>query len=200
MTPPLTDQPIFLRQAMAVLQMTRDQFAARFGITRRALDTWLLPPTSSEFRPIAETARRYINEVLWLYVAQRLTYTRSVHILGAPHMENLTMSYQIDPLLVTFNGTRLKEGTEVNIVVDGVSRPLPFHLAVQPHSPDGFEWGYGGSGPSQLALAMCVELLGPQEALKVYLRVKDHLIAPIQAKNWKIRAGEILEVVEQEAA
>jgi len=22
------------------------------------------------------------------------------------------------------------------------------------HSPDGFEWGYGGSGPAQLALAI----------------------------------------------
>jgi hypothetical protein len=196
----MTDQPIFLRQAMGVLQMTRDEFAARFGITRRALDTWLLPPTSSEFRPISETARRYIVEVLWLYVAQRLTYTRSVHILEAPNLESTSMNYRIDPLLVTFNGVRTKEGTQVHIVVDGVARPLPFHLAVRAHSPDGFEWGYGGSGPSQLALAMCVELLGPQEALKVYELVKDRLIAPIQGHKWAIRAGEILDIVEEEAA
>lgn len=26
------------------------------------------------------------------------------------------------------------------------------------HSPDGFNWGYGGSGPAQLALAICIEL------------------------------------------
>lgn len=26
------------------------------------------------------------------------------------------------------------------------------------HSPDGFNWGYGGSGPAQLALAICLEL------------------------------------------
>jgi hypothetical protein len=26
------------------------------------------------------------------------------------------------------------------------------------HSPDGFNWGYGGSGPAQLALAVCLEL------------------------------------------
>lgn len=25
------------------------------------------------------------------------------------------------------------------------------------HSPDGFNWGYGGSGPSQLALALLLE-------------------------------------------
>ena len=75
----MEDQQRFLRQAMRALQLTRDEFAKRFGLTRRALDTWLLPLASSEFRSIPETARRYITEVLWLYVEQRLTYTRSVH-------------------------------------------------------------------------------------------------------------------------
>lgn len=28
------------------------------------------------------------------------------------------------------------------------------------HSPDGFNWGYGGSGPSQLALAIVLEITG----------------------------------------
>lgn len=26
------------------------------------------------------------------------------------------------------------------------------------HSPDGFAWGYGGSGPAQLALALCLRI------------------------------------------
>lgn len=30
------------------------------------------------------------------------------------------------------------------------------------HSPDGFAWGYGGSGPSQLALAILLELYGDE--------------------------------------
>lgn len=28
------------------------------------------------------------------------------------------------------------------------------------HSPDGFNWGYGGSGPAQLALAIKLKLTG----------------------------------------
>ena len=28
------------------------------------------------------------------------------------------------------------------------------------HSPDGFNWGYGGSGPAQLALAVTLKLTG----------------------------------------
>lgn len=31
-------------------------------------------------------------------------------------------------------------------------------LARRNHSPDGFNWGYAGSGPAQLALAICIEL------------------------------------------
>ena len=32
-------------------------------------------------------------------------------------------------------------------------------LEVYNHSPTGFEWGYGGSGPHQLALAILIEAL-----------------------------------------
>jgi len=33
------------------------------------------------------------------------------------------------------------------------------------HSPDGFSWGYGGSGPAQLALAVLLELYDRDFAL-----------------------------------
>jgi len=32
--------------------------------------------------------------------------------------------------------------------------------AYRNHSPDGFSWGYGGSGPAQLALAVMLEIKG----------------------------------------
>ena len=32
--------------------------------------------------------------------------------------------------------------------------------AYRNHSPDGFSWGYGGSGPAQLALAVMLEING----------------------------------------
>ena len=31
------------------------------------------------------------------------------------------------------------------------------------HSPDGFQWGYGGSGPAQLALAILYDVTGDGE-------------------------------------
>jgi hypothetical protein len=46
------------------------------------------------------------------------------------------------------------------------------------HSPDGFCWGYGGSGPAQLALAICLELTRSQRvALALYQQFKREVIA-----------------------
>jgi hypothetical protein len=45
-------------------------------------------------------------------------------------------------------------GNNHAIQVDGVALQLGPSLKIQSHSPDGFEWGYGGSGPAQAALAI----------------------------------------------
>ncbi len=42
------------------------------------------------------------------------------------------------------------------------SRPtrLDLRLGLHNHSPDGFDWGYQGSGPAQLTLALVADALG----------------------------------------
>jgi hypothetical protein len=68
----------------------------------------------------------------------------------------------------TYVGTRLDEGCEVYVVdVDGRRRPLATFEEIRNHSPDGFEWGYHGSGPAQLALAILADHFGPQPAPSV---------------------------------
>src|SRR4051812_1864345 len=57
-------QQVLLRDAMRRLDMTRDAFADRIGSRRRALDSWLLPDDSSEFRTMPEVARRFVQEIL----------------------------------------------------------------------------------------------------------------------------------------
>ena len=47
------------------------------------------------------------------------------------------------------------------------------------HSPTGFCWGYSGSGPAQLALAICLEIFHPQVAEAVYQMFKRCYIAPL---------------------
>lgn len=50
-------------------------------------------------------------------------------------------------------------------------------LAVRNHSPDGFQWGYGGSGPAQLALAILLEFFPRQQAEENYQDFKFDVIA-----------------------
>lgn len=47
------------------------------------------------------------------------------------------------------------------LVEDDLTRrsTLPLRLDIRNHSPSGFECGYGGSGPAQLALAICANHL-----------------------------------------
>lgn len=52
------------------------------------------------------------------------------------------------------------------------------------HSPDGFMWGYGGSGPAQLALAICIELFGKEAAQRIYQDFKFQLIAGIPQESF----------------
>lgn len=57
-------QQEFLRDAMAKLEMTRDEFAVRIGTNRRRLDNWLLPSDSKGFREMDEMAWKFIREIL----------------------------------------------------------------------------------------------------------------------------------------
>lgn len=50
------------------------------------------------------------------------------------------------------------------------------------HSPDGFSWGYGGSGPSQAAFAILMYILGENELKfikNVYQDFKFDIIAKL---------------------
>lgn len=57
-------QQVFLRDAMRRLNLTRDVFAARIGVKRRALDTWLLPEGSQEARAMPEVVSRFVTEIV----------------------------------------------------------------------------------------------------------------------------------------
>lgn len=60
------------------------------------------------------------------------------------------------------------------------------------HSPDGFEWGYAGSGPAQLALAILLDFTGNEElAVARYQTFKQVCIAQAPEKGWML-SGEIL--------
>lgn len=60
---------------------------------------------------------------------------------------------------------------------------LDYHpsLKLFNHSPTGFSWGYGGSGPAQLALAILLDFTGdPELAVRFYQTFKTEKISCLE--------------------
>lgn len=74
-------------------------------------------------------------------------------------------------------------------------RPLDLvpSLRLHNHSPGGFAWGYTGSGPAQLALAILLDYLGDEQmALAHYQAFKtSHVSSWPQEGAWELGADEI---------
>ena len=59
------------------------------------------------------------------------------------------------------------------------------------HSPDGFSWGYHGSGPAQLALAILLDVTHDKEiAVRYHQAFKREFVASWQG-SWAIDEEEI---------
>lgn len=54
-------------------------------------------------------------------------------------------------------------------------------------SPDGFNWGYGGSGPAQLSLAILIEVLSVEDALKYFQTFKAAIISKMPSHSFEGR-------------
>ena len=75
------------------------------------------------------------------------------------------------------NGRAIVEGVEHNIMQ---------------HSPDGFEWGFGGSGPAELALNILSQYLSLDDAQKYHQNFKWQFITPIPEAGGVIKRDEII--------
>jgi hypothetical protein len=91
---------------------------------------------------------------------------------------------------------------ETTVTVDG--KPLPLRLDLRNHSPTGFEWGYTGSGPAQLALAILAHHFKvprrkkqppigsePSKAERLYQDLKDLVIARLDVDEWELTSEQL---------
>lgn len=81
--------------------------------------------------------------------------------------------------------------------------PLRLRLDLAPHSPTGFSWGYAGSGPAQLALAILADLW-PDHIPWVkhhYQEFKRKVIAHFpQGEDWTLTKEQIVEAIGEPAS
>lgn len=87
-------------------------------------------------------------------------------------------------------------GCKVYVLENNARRDLDPRHDLCNHSPDGFEFGYGGSGPAQLALAICADVLeDDKQALEIYQDFKWAVIATIPTSAWMLTEGFVRGVI-----
>lgn len=102
--------------------------------------------------------------------------------------------------MASYEGRR--DAHEVVVTVDGSS--LPPRNDLRNHSPNGFSWGYAGSGPAQLALALLAhhfslsdnQELADLKALTLYQAFKEKLIASLPEEGWQLSSFVIADTVK----
>jgi len=80
-------------------------------------------------------------------------------------------------------------GKEVEVTDNG--QPLDYRYDLLSASPSGFEWGYGGSAPAQLAIAFLANALDEETACRYYQRLKKEVVAQLPEGGWRLTTGDI---------
>lgn len=77
-------------------------------------------------------------------------------------------------------GTRNGHDAHVNI-----PQPIVYH------SPTGFEWGYGGSGPADLALNILALFVPLPEAWRLHQRFKFEVVGGLPHDGWALSGATV---------
>jgi hypothetical protein len=104
----------------------------------------------------------------------------------------------------TYTGYRLpgEQGTAgaalVTVHQEGRQpRPLDPRFDLRRHA-DGLNWGYGGSGPAQLALALAADLLQDDEqARRVYQKLKVRVIGRLPQDGWTLSEEQLRASIQE---
>jgi len=104
-------------------------------------------------------------------------------------------------MMKTYTGKRLEPLRCVVYVIEPGKRrrPLRLRLDLFNHSPTGFEWGYGGSGPAQLALALLADVLGDDYlAVRLHQRFKFRVVGRLpRHEDWTLDEETIRATVAE---
>ena len=79
------------------------------------------------------------------------------------------------------------------VFIDGVELSPARSQAVYNHSLDGFNWGYGGSGPAQLALAILLKFEDKEFARNNYQKFKWDIVANLPQSDFVMTDQTIQE-------
>jgi len=91
-----------------------------------------------------------------------------------------------------YRGIRADGNVTVTVACSGLAAmPLAPRLDLANHSPTGFEWGYPGSGPAQLALAILADCVGDELALRHYQDFKRLIVSGLPPAQWMLTEADV---------
>jgi len=85
-------------------------------------------------------------------------------------------------------------------VIRAATQDEPLQHRLVYHSPDGFEWGYGGSGPSELALNILALFVPAPEAWRLHHPFKDQFVATLPHPGGTILGSQIVDWIQKQWA
>lgn len=74
--------------------------------------------------------------------------------------------------------------SDQKVLIDGELLDIEPSLRIRTHSPTGFSWGYSGSGPAQLSLAILLKFTDQNTAQKLYHDFKWDFISKLPQKDF----------------
>ena len=80
-------------------------------------------------------------------------------------------------------------GHQIEVTVDG--EPMDYRYDLLSASPSGFEWGYGGSGPAQLAIATLAHAYNNEFACEHYQRFKCEVVSELPKQGWTLTKDDL---------
>jgi hypothetical protein len=144
----------------------------------------------------SQTTDRIIDDVRSKHVGR--CFSDFAEIPGHEHACNLAfVGYSV--WRREGSGDANSSDQQVFVIGDGQVRSLSPRHDLRNHSPYGFSWGYSGSGPAQLSLAMLMEILQDWiRVQRIYQTFKERLIAQIpQHVNWTADGADVYALVLQ---
>mgnify|MGYP001606518427 CR=1 FL=1 len=82
------------------------------------------------------------------------------------------------------------------VQINGVTLRPESSQAIMNHSPDGFNWGFGGSGPAQLALALLFHYAELDQTKRWYEKFKADVIAILPQSDFEIPESLVRDWIE----
>jgi len=89
--------------------------------------------------------------------------------------------------MIHYRGYRDTEGVGHQLVTKDYDLldPAP-SLTIWNHSPDGFSWGFQGSGPAQLALALLYDVTGNKDIAVLFHQKFKRALVSTWGDTWEI--------------